>query len=57
MDATEIAGLESELINFLAEFDDCFGRSEPSRSCTARRLHPDGVMPCDAQSFPPQTKQ
>ena len=29
MDATEIAGLESELMDFLAEFDDCFGRSEP----------------------------
>ena len=29
MDATEIAGLESELIDYLAEFDDCFGRSEP----------------------------
>ena len=29
MDANEIAGLESELVDFLAEFDDCFGRSEP----------------------------
>ena len=29
MDATEISGLESELIDFLGEFDDCFGRSEP----------------------------
>ena len=29
MDATEIAGLESELVGFLSEFDDCFGRSEP----------------------------
>ena len=29
MDATEIAGLESELVEFLGEFDDCFGRSEP----------------------------
>ena len=29
MDATEIAGLESELVDFLGEFDDCFGRSEP----------------------------
>lgn len=29
MDATEIAGLESELMCFLGEFDDCFGRSEP----------------------------
>ena len=29
MDATEIAGLESELVDFLCEFDDCFGRSEP----------------------------
>ncbi len=29
MDATEIAGLESELMEFLAGFDDCFGRSEP----------------------------
>ena len=29
MDATEIAGLESELVGFLGEFDDCFGRSEP----------------------------
>jgi len=29
MDVTEIAGLESELVDFLGEFDDCFGRSEP----------------------------
>ncbi len=29
MDATEIAGLEAELVDFLCEFDDCFGRSEP----------------------------
>ena len=29
MDATEIAGFESELVGFLCEFDDCFGRSEP----------------------------
>jgi len=29
MDATEISGLESELVRFLGEFDDCFGRSEP----------------------------
>ncbi len=29
MDTREIAGLESELIDYLAEFDDCFGRSEP----------------------------
>ncbi len=29
MDATEIAGLESELVDFLGEFDDCFGRSKP----------------------------
>jgi SRSO17 transposase len=29
MDAREIAGLESTLVDFLAEFDDCFGRSEP----------------------------
>jgi len=29
MDATEIAGLESELADFLSEFNDCFGRSEP----------------------------
>ncbi len=29
MDATEIAGLESELMDFLAGFNDCFGRSEP----------------------------
>ena len=29
MDATEISGLESELVDFLGEFDDCFGRSEP----------------------------
>jgi SRSO17 transposase len=29
MDATEIAGLESELVSFLGEFHDCFGRSEP----------------------------
>ncbi len=29
MDATEIAGLESELADFLGEFGDCFGRSEP----------------------------
>jgi len=29
MDATEIAGLESALLDFLGEFDECFGRSEP----------------------------
>ena len=29
MDAKEIAGLGSELMDFLAGFDDCFGRSEP----------------------------
>jgi len=29
MDAKEISGLESELMDFLAGFDDCFGRSEP----------------------------
>lgn len=29
MDAKEIAGLGSELMDFLTEFDDCFGRSEP----------------------------
>jgi SRSO17 transposase len=29
MDAKEIAGLDSELIDFLGEFDDCCGRSEP----------------------------
>ncbi len=29
MDATVIAGLESELMDFLGGFDDCFGRSEP----------------------------
>jgi SRSO17 transposase len=29
MDANEIAGLESALVDFLSEFDDCFGRSEP----------------------------
>lgn len=29
MDANEIAGLESKLVDFLNEFDDCFGRSEP----------------------------
>ena len=29
MDATRIAGLESALVDFLVEFDDCFGRSEP----------------------------
>jgi hypothetical protein len=29
MDAREIAGLESELVKFLSECDDCFGRSEP----------------------------
>lgn len=29
MDASEIAGLASELADFLGEFDDCFGRSEP----------------------------
>jgi SRSO17 transposase len=29
MDASEIAGLESELVDFLSDFDDCFGRSEP----------------------------
>ncbi len=29
MDASEIAGLGSELMGFLAGFDDCFGRSEP----------------------------
>ena len=29
MDAKEIAGLESELMEFLAEFDDCFRRRDP----------------------------
>lgn len=29
MDAREIAGLESLLVDFLIAFDDCFGRSEP----------------------------
>ena len=29
MDAKEIAGLGSELMDFLGGFDDCFGRSEP----------------------------
>lgn len=29
MDVKEIAGLEAELMDFLSEFDDCFGRSEP----------------------------
>ena len=29
MDAKEIAGLGSELVYFLAGFNDCFGRSEP----------------------------
>lgn len=29
MDAREIGGLGSALMDFLAEFDDCFGRSEP----------------------------
>ena len=29
MDARAIAGLGSELMDFLAAFDDCFGRSEP----------------------------
>lgn len=29
MDANEIAGLDGALIDFLGEFDDCFGRSEP----------------------------
>ncbi len=29
MDATEIAGLELALVDFLGEFDECFGRSEP----------------------------
>ena len=29
MDAREIAGLGSSLMDFLVEFDDCFGRSEP----------------------------
>lgn len=29
MDATEIARLESELVCFPREFDDCFGRGEP----------------------------
>jgi SRSO17 transposase len=29
MDAREIAGLGSPLMDFLAGFDDCFGRSEP----------------------------
>ena len=29
MDAKEIAGLGSELVDFLAGFNDCFGRSEP----------------------------
>ncbi len=29
MDASEISGLGPALMNFLGEFDDCFGRSEP----------------------------
>lgn len=29
MDARQIANLGSELMDFLGEFDDCFGRSEP----------------------------
>jgi len=29
MDAKEIAGLGSELMDFLGGFDECFGRSEP----------------------------
>ena len=29
MDAKEIVGLGSELMDFLGGFDDCFGRSEP----------------------------
>lgn len=29
MDANEISGLGSALMDFLGEFDDCFGRSEP----------------------------
>ena len=29
MDAEEIAGLESELVDFVDQFDECFGRSEP----------------------------
>jgi len=29
MDANEIGGLGSALMDFLGEFEDCFGRSEP----------------------------
>ena len=29
MDANKISGLGSALMDFLGEFDDCFGRSEP----------------------------
>jgi len=29
MDASEISGLGSALVDFMGEFDDCFGRSEP----------------------------
>ncbi len=32
MDAKEIAGLGSELVDFLGGFDDCFGRSGTPRA-------------------------
>ena len=64
MDATEIAGLESELIDYLAEFDDCFGRSEPRGhlrtyvSGQLSDLHRKSVEPMAlAANMPPRTLQ
>ena len=64
MDTTEIAGLESELIGFLAEFDDCFGRSEPREhlrtyvSGQLSDLHRKSVEPiAPAANIPPRTLQ
>lgn len=64
MDATEIAGLESELMDFLAEFDDCFGRSEPREhlrtyvSGQLSDLHRKSVEPIAlAANMPPRTLQ
>ena len=64
MDATEIAGLESELVDFLGEFDDCFGRSEPREhlrtyvSGQLSDLHRKSIEPIAlAADVPPRTLQ
>ena len=47
MDAGEIAGLGSSLMDFLVEFDDCFGRCEPRehlRTYVATLGTPEGAV-------------